>query len=80
MVRIKKGIDYNAFLDAVTTCEGSVSLKSPDVYLNLKSELCRHFALSQVFSNSDVSFYDSVYVEFDNPSDVLKLKDFLEDR
>lgn len=79
MIRIRKNINYDEFLEAVEKCEGDVSLKSPDVYLNLKSSLCKYFAINQVFNNPDVDFYKDIQIVFDKPEDVLKLKDYLEE-
>lgn len=78
MIRVKKDIDYDAFLEDVKKCEGDVYLKSPDISLNLKSALCRFFALNQVFNNSDIDFYNNVEITFENPADILELKDYLE--
>lgn len=78
MIRVKKDINYDEFLDAIKRCEGEVYLKSPDISLNLKSSLCRFFALNQVFSNPDIDFYKDLEITFENPADVLELKDYLE--
>lgn len=78
MIRVRKDINYDAFLEAVHNCDGDVYLKSPDICLNLKSALCRYFALSQVFNNPDIDFYNDLEITFDNPADILELKDYLE--
>ena len=74
-MKIKNITDVKGFLDALCGCKGDIELLTGEGdRINLKSNLCQHLALTEMFSDARISDIDIVIHE---PEDVSKLLDYL---
>lgn len=75
-MKIKKGIDINAFLNAIKKCEGSVYYKTLEGdQLNLKSLLSQYILIS-IIDNPDLA--DNGIIDCSQKQDYTLLGDFLQ--
>lgn len=75
-MKIKKGIDINAFLEAIKKCEGSVYYKTIEGdQLNLKSLLSQYILIS-VIDNPDLA--DHGIIDCSLEQDYASLEEFLQ--
>lgn len=75
-MKIKKGIDINAFLDAIKKCEGSVYYKTIEGdQLNLKSLLSQYILIS-IIDNPDLA--DNGIIDCSLEQDYASLGEFLQ--
>lgn len=75
-MKIKKGIDINAFLDTIKKCEGNVYYKTIEGdQLNLKSLLSQYILIS-IIDNPDLT--DNGVIDCTREQDFALLGEFLQ--
>lgn len=74
-MKVKNISKVNEFMDVLCHCKGKVELISKEGdRLNLKSTLCQHLALTEMFSDAKI---DEVEIVAYEPEDNEKIIDFL---
>lgn len=64
------------FFEVVSKCEGAIYLKSPDMYINLKSNLAKYVSLANLCS-AGVEEIKEIEILASNREDVEKLYKFM---
>ena len=74
-MKIKSITNVNGFFDAVAQCKGKVELTTVNGdRLNLKSHLCRLFALAEMFDNPQIG---EITLICSDAEDIGRLMNFL---
>lgn len=68
--------NLDQFFAVVNSCEGNVYLESPDMKLNLKSNLCQYLSFAKLCSAASDEI-EELNIKADNPEDVTKLMNFM---
>lgn len=64
------------FFEVVSKCEGSVYLKSPDMYINLKSNLAKYVSLASLCA-AGASEIKEIEILTSNRNDIDRLYKFM---
>lgn len=71
-----KVTDLDKFFDVVNSCDGAVYLESPDMRLNLKSNLCQYVSLAKLCC-ADEKEISEIEVHAEKREDIDKLFKFM---
>lgn len=72
---VKNINNVDGFLDAVCNCKGAVELVTGHGdRINLKSGLCRHLELTELFLNPNIG---EIHLVMHEPEDIERLTEFL---